>query len=438
MVNPDVIDRLPPNVWRMVFRQACTDGGYTGCALSSTSGSVRRLSAPTRFYSVTLVDLVHIQTFLTCLALVQQEHTETLVRHLRLSFLLPGCKAPVCPWPRDTSSMEPELINEALEQWGESKRRWDADFVKHVSHLFERVGPTLQTLLVLQSKDVPLPLVRYHFPALREITLLGDDHMFVCFPSPSTERTGWWGDPSDVHLCDVSIPDAHGPYAAPFPLLERVHIVYTLRKIHPWEKTLPQWAVLAPAVTHLRISQGDVFVASMLQDLLSLPDTPLTRAIKSDCEEAALQDNQKKRPQTTVYPSLRLVIVQPSRLPSWVSDTSKRDFDVRVRWHLKRIAQVCSESESEAWVTVLRSRRYSHDYWPPRLEWEWRDRMCGGGGCWTEDELDESGRRGPTGEPPRRGKVLLPLEAEKRVEPKAKWWKELWAYISRRRNPYVE
>ncbi|KAI0644621.1 hypothetical protein C8Q79DRAFT_912748, partial [Trametes meyenii] len=256
------------------------------------------------------------------------------------------------------------------------------------------------TLLVLQSKDIRLPLVRYRFPALRELTLLGDDRMFVRLPPTLEERTAGWTDPSDVHLYHVPIPDARGSLGALFSSLKRLHIVYAFPKLHPWEQTLPQWAVLAPAVTHLRKSQDNVRVASMLADLLGLrPDPSPSGGIKNDCGEDVEEDSLEKMHPTPIYPSLRLVIVQPIRLPNWVSDTSKRDFDVALRRHLECTAQVCSESESEAWVVVLRSRRYRHDHWPLRLKWEWRDRMRGGGGCWTEDELDESGRRGLAGEP---------------------------------------
>ncbi|KAI0674815.1 hypothetical protein C8Q78DRAFT_1009064 [Trametes maxima] len=429
MNTPDVTSRLTSDVWRMVFRKACTDGGYIGCALASTSRSVRQLSASTRFYSVSLDDLAHIQKFLTCLARVQQQDTETPVQHLWLSFLTPTRKSP----------LRPRRVQETeLRDREEDKNWWDSVFVEYVSRLFERVGPTLQTLLVLQSGEIHLPFVRYHFPALREITLLGDDCMFVRVPPTSEARTSRWTDPADVHLYHVPIPDARGSLGAPFPSLKRLHIVYAFPKLCSWEQTLPLWAVLAPAVTHLRISGGNAGVALMLQDLLGLrPDVPPLGVVTNDCVDALSGENTWIVPSTPVYPSLRLVIVQPIRLPNWVSDKSKRDFDVALRHHLEHIAQVCGVSDSKAWVTVLRSRRYCHDYWPLRLKWEWRDRMRGGGGCWTEDELAESGRRGPTGEPLRQQKVVLPLEAEKRIGPvaKSKWWKVLWSYISKAHGP---
>ena len=47
---------LPELVWRIICKYACTDGGRTACSLALVSKTVRAVSNPYRFHSVSLVE----------------------------------------------------------------------------------------------------------------------------------------------------------------------------------------------------------------------------------------------------------------------------------------------------------------------------------------------------------------------------------------------
>ncbi|KAI0633638.1 hypothetical protein C8Q77DRAFT_1157821 [Trametes polyzona] len=444
-----MLERLPFDVWHIIFQLACTDGGLTGCALALASQACRRISPPTRLYSVSLHSVRQVRNFLICLERIcRHEGEDPPVQHLLLTFLPGACDAPTrvretdwMQYPRSEHAMVMQLMGE-YQAWHTEKTAWNRAFVTHVSTLFARVGRTLRTLTVVQSYEVRLPLVRYHLPALRELTLLGDDRLFVRVPRPGL-LIPCEGDESDFDFYGVPLPDPDGPDGAPFPCLERLHFVYGWEKLHPWEQTLPCWAELAPAVTHLRISQGSAQVPQMVRDMLGLPalippQTPPSEGRNADGEDVdGGRDVAASAPRVPGYPSLRLVIVQLSRAPNWASSDTKGAVLAQKR-EMERIAAQCAEEVvSQAWVSVLDSRRYDEEYWLRRLPREWRSRMTGGGGCWTEDEYDEDERwgvalHGPL--PKREGLLTLDLSSDAvREPPKAgKWWEVLCSLIKRK------
>ncbi|KAH9858650.1 hypothetical protein C2E23DRAFT_864521 [Lenzites betulinus] len=415
-MTSDLFSRLPYDVWYIILQLACTDGGKTGCALALTSKTCRRTAAATRFFSVSLYSLRQVQNFLVCLkrnSLFAGE--DAPVHHLFLSFLPETCDAPIRAWrtkwtdyPRNERDMLMQLVNEHRE-WNTQKIAWNLTFVKHVSALFARVASTLRTLVVLQTREVRLPVVRYHLPALRELTLLGDDRLFVRVARPGV-RLPREGDDSDFNFYGL----------------------------HPWEQTLPHWAALAPGVTHLRISQGSAQVAQMVRDMLGLPQPPPSDNRNAD--EADVDDGldvSASAPLTPTYPSLRLVIVQLSRAPGWASTTTA-EVVLAQRREVEQVAAECAqESRCQAWVTVLRSRLYEDQYWPRRLPREWRSRMVGGPGCWAEDEYYEDERWGVSATEPLPKRVEpLPLDLRSDRVPerskKARWWQAVFS--SKRRN----
>ncbi|EIW62969.1 uncharacterized protein TRAVEDRAFT_43279 [Trametes versicolor FP-101664 SS1] len=287
------------------------------------------------------------------------------------------------------------------------------EFAVPVTALLARAADTLRTLVVLQRCDVRLPPVRCHLPALRELALLGNDGLFMhASPLPSG-----------------SIPGTDDSQGAPFPNLQRLHVVYTWPRSCSWEDTLPRWSELAPAVTHLRISQGGAKVAQMVRDMLELSMPPL-----SGSRDTVQSDEDGTEPDAAApaltYPSLRLVIVQPSRAPYSASSATAAKM-LALRREVEEVAAVCAEEDtSMAWVSVLRSRLYDGEYWPRRLQREWRDRMMGGGGCWTEDEYDEDERWGvsPIQPLPKRdGPLALDLRRDRPRDPPEpkKWWQIL-------------
>ncbi|KAI0356327.1 hypothetical protein OH77DRAFT_253149 [Trametes cingulata] len=402
------MDRLPYDIWHIIFQLACTDGGKTGCALALTSQACRKLSADTRFYSVSLRSLLQVRAFLVCLERIRSSNgapAETRVYHLLLSFVPGTCDAPLRDWrkrwtdyARDERGMLLQLVNDH-RQWEAKKTTWNRAFVVCISRLFAVVADTLRTLTVLQSREIRLPLVHCRLPTLRELTLYGDDRLFVRPPPPGIRLPGE-SDPSDFNMYDVPLPSADAPDGVPFPALKRLHLVFAYPKLHPWEKTLPQWAVFAPGVTHLRISQGDAQVPQILRDMLGVPPSivpaPLAPARDESGEGSADPlEREPAPPPAPTYPSVRRVIVQLCGPEKRIGDARANAMFALGR-EVEQIAASCADADgtSQARISVLRSRLYEPEYWSRRLTWEWQDRMSGGEGCWTADESDEDERRG--------------------------------------------
>jgi hypothetical protein len=61
------LDLLPAEIWDSIFAHACTDGGFTGAALSRTSKQVRTLATRTRYLTIALTSTAQICAFATSL-----------------------------------------------------------------------------------------------------------------------------------------------------------------------------------------------------------------------------------------------------------------------------------------------------------------------------------------------------------------------------------
>ncbi|PCH40294.1 hypothetical protein WOLCODRAFT_136767 [Wolfiporia cocos MD-104 SS10] len=67
------MERCPPEIHAIIFAYACTDGGYTGCALASVSRYVRALSAPFQWKTVAISGIDQARAFVARLHAVQLE-----------------------------------------------------------------------------------------------------------------------------------------------------------------------------------------------------------------------------------------------------------------------------------------------------------------------------------------------------------------------------
>ncbi|KAI0743450.1 hypothetical protein C8Q80DRAFT_1106502 [Daedaleopsis nitida] len=383
MIDPATI---PYDVWHLIFRLVCTDGGASGCTLARTSKSFRALSASVRFHSLTLTSLAEVKNFLICLERIRRFNASGAsspstasnndapaspapIHHLLLSFLQDTCDAPQrtfrkwTDYARDERSLVFQLANDH-KTWAAAKTAWNRDFVLHVSRLLQLAAPTLHSLVLLQCPEVRLPLVhcQYGFPALRELTLLGDDRTFVRLPGPGTLVSGQ-NDPSDFVFYGVPTApnadaDASGFVQPPFPALTHLHVVFTGPKLHPWEHTLPRWAALAPALTHLRISQGNSRLPPVLREMLGTRPAP-----------------------SPSHPGLRVLVLQMSG--------ARRTNISGTHAPVHELERIKDEYAGGVRFAILRTRAYVPGYWEARLRWDWRERMLGGGGCWTENEEDE-------------------------------------------------
>ncbi|KAI0661257.1 hypothetical protein C8Q70DRAFT_703643 [Cubamyces menziesii] len=273
-----MLSTVPVEMWRVIFAYACTDGGRTGASLSNVSKLVRTLSTPYRFHSVRLVTTHGMKKFLDCYqiavaAAAAEEIDAPRVRHLLLSFL---------PGETDVICLEGAVVGRDVYSFLEVKEEWNARFAELTSHLLSLVGSHLETMTILQSPKIPLPMIQCRLPALRELTLLGDDRVFIRLPREPPKMDGW-PEPSDSDF----YPPCTGPLdldaiaAAPFfPALKRLHLVDEEYKLLPWETTLPVWAKLAPHLETLRISYAREPMLRAVQQTLRAP-APVFRTLRT-------------------------------------------------------------------------------------------------------------------------------------------------------------
>ncbi|KAJ8497140.1 hypothetical protein ONZ51_g681 [Trametes cubensis] len=401
------MERLPYDIWHIIFQQACTDGGYTGCALASTSKSVRSISAAARLHSVNLHSLRQVQLFLVCL---ERSHhpagAETPpVHHLFLSFVPQTCDAPLRKFRKTTHyahnerSVLQQLINDHRE-WNAAKVAWNHGFVLHITRLLQAVAPSLRTLTVVQARQIRLPLLWYNLPALRELTLFGDDRLFLRLPQPGLLVPGE-SDDSDFNTYGVSSFPATGetsePTCVPFPSLERLHVVLAYPKLHPWKQTLPHWAALAPRLTHLRLSGDDEQVLQTLRRVLGLP--MITPPGPPSADRSELPDDVSSDVPTSPYPDLSLVMVQMgehgTRKPGGGAPVQNREAEVGLRPEVKKVAALCDEGPYSGTRTVfVRGQGPRMEDWPKRLKRDWEERMKGEVGCWTDSASEDTDEEG--------------------------------------------
>ncbi|KAH9940537.1 uncharacterized protein BXZ73DRAFT_88754 [Epithele typhae] len=390
------MDQIPFDIWHLIFQLVCTDGGAGGCALARTSRSFRALSALTRFHTVWLTSITEVKNFLICVERIRRFGTRSdsstpsppiTIRHLLLSFVAPTCDAPprsLRTW-KDYARTERALVFQVTQDhysWEAAKTVWNAEAVLHLSHLLTLAAPTLRSLVLVQCAEIRLPLLRVPdggFPALAELTLLADDRAFVRAPGPGALVSGQ-NDPSDFDFYGVA--NDFSPSAPPtFPALTHLHVVCTGPKLHGWERTLPRWTTLAPALTHLRVSQASARVPPVLAELLGVPpaqepETPDASAAASTAGTLGVASDDG----TESAAARRFLAGADGAAPPWPALRT-----VVVQMSGARKARGASAEVYAPRVVALRSRAYMPGHWEARLAWDWRER-CWAGGCWTEDE----------------------------------------------------
>ncbi|CDO72780.1 hypothetical protein BN946_scf184994.g33 [Trametes cinnabarina] len=307
---------------------------------------------------------------------------EPPVHHLFLSFLPDlQCDAPLRNWRKWTDYARTEAgrirqFTEDTHTWLIAKTDWNRRFILHVSRLFVLAGPSLRTLTVLQAREVRLPLVRYHFPVLRELMLLGDDCLFVRMPPPGIHLP-CENDPSDFEFYGVPLPSADGPNGAPFPSLGLLHIVFMFPKLHPWEQTLRQWAILTPAITHIHISQGNTEVLKILCDMFGLG----TIALRPDGQRIDLKLMESWH-RSFVRMSRNAGMGGPMAPQVLALKEEIEEASMKPEWKGRALADLR--------IALQPARSYREKYWPSRLQRDWEDRMRGGSGGWRECEEEDA------------------------------------------------
>ncbi|KAI0334668.1 hypothetical protein GY45DRAFT_1125327 [Cubamyces sp. BRFM 1775] len=272
------LESLPYELLEQIFREACTDGGRTGCSLSLVSKRIRALSRSSRFHSVSLLTgtCSQLSCFLDTLERAREEAAAAgeptpRVRHLCIllttaqgGFIPPGpyfaeCSIDVKLGPGDLGRKDPLSHAERRVVRADACAAYQAE----INRLFASIGTAdLQTLYAFQNgrlfsteESIPEIVCPDGFRRLRELTL-----------HPA--------------YAPIFVPAAGGgtgnsqPEDEPFyPALERLHIRLDARSAidFAW------WAANAPALEHLRVAcdghagESPKFMPSFLSALSRTP-----------------------------------------------------------------------------------------------------------------------------------------------------------------------
>ncbi|TBU54425.1 hypothetical protein BD310DRAFT_886176 [Dichomitus squalens] len=338
------MEKLATETLQQIFEHACTDGGYTGCSLSLTSTSIRKVARPVRFFSVALILWTHsVNAFL---ALYKKECSVASGTRPKLAHL---CLSDI----REDSS-----IDDDPESW-EVITPDHSDVLTATRHLLALVGDGLKSLVIDRAFVYPgNTLANRQFPSLRELTCLG-----YCHPS----------------LLDVP----RGVYPL-FPALKRLHVVVgeELRN----KPLIPQWATHAPHLTHLRIS------ARHLSDIFLDEISEIVEAA-SDSRHDPLDTTVDASSAGRTFPRLARVVVQPGPRPvKGACRTSRSEFSSMLS-ELYEFADDATQAGLE--MFALSPCKWSKRQWNEEIHTEWVKTIGGEDGRdWFSDEESEDESEG--------------------------------------------
>ncbi|KAI0769789.1 hypothetical protein BD413DRAFT_493408 [Trametes elegans] len=398
---------LPLEVWREIFTLACTDGGQTAAALVLTCRFFYHAVHPARFQSLAFTSLHQVERFLVYVDHLEENQwvTRPRVYHLLLSFtFFPDASQA----PSPMGNRPPDERTNNVDQWITTRRQreqeqatWDEDFLCLIPALFDFVAPHLRTLALLQSDRFALPAITPTLPRLRELTLLTGISVMLrecdafddttgrstassisAGPSPSTSDT----DSSATPSC---------PYAR-FPALKRLHVVCGRLRDYTLRDALAPLPRLAPALTHLRISNATythercipAFLCAALGLGVRAPShdhiqNPGLAPASPKC--VLLQQGSGRNP---ALPGLKHVVVHSVVPPSDGVRGSPGPYTEHVALldavnAVRKACDAAADAGAGVRVRSMCSDRAKQRYWEQLVEKQWVDRIEGGNGCWV-------------------------------------------------------
>ncbi|OSD04500.1 hypothetical protein PYCCODRAFT_1433368 [Trametes coccinea BRFM310] len=346
------VTRIPTEVWQDILRSACTDGGFTGRSLATTSKFFLAQSYSIRYHSLLFDSLQRLLDFLGYWD-AKMINFPRGIHHLYLSFLDE-------PW------LQPPIVRSAYYRMHyrdrqaynyraspPAKQRWSKTFVLGLRTLLTMVASSLRTLCIVlpDLQDVWLRIIfsGLGLYRLEELTWLG------CIAQDES--------PSQFLRDDL-------------PSLKRFHCICkeggefrlsTANAVVPYLHDLQ-------ALTHLRISHmrriGSLSIASDLAIALGISST-----VKQSEEGPT-------RAEGSVPLCLRHVVLQwARRLHSPRVRPSK---GVRGQRLLAEIDGMCMLIVHQPWTRDVSTDPPWGARWAHQLRIDWSDRMEGGIGCWFE------------------------------------------------------
>jgi hypothetical protein len=160
---------VPPEIWHKIFKNACVDGGKTGCALFLVSHRIRDASSKTRLRSVSVVGLERLKSLLHVLENTPEDNR-------RVTFLFIAAR-PLDPDVVDRRTFQhlwrlhKTGIDTLIGLAGPSDQTLD-DWQTVYPVVATLVAPHIEVLTLHVSRTLlgtPLPL-DVHFPVLRDLT----------------------------------------------------------------------------------------------------------------------------------------------------------------------------------------------------------------------------------------------------------------------------
>ncbi|OSD01361.1 hypothetical protein PYCCODRAFT_1436592 [Trametes coccinea BRFM310] len=398
------MENLPLDLLRRIFELACTDGGYTGNSLSLTSKAIRKASRATRFHSIFLnAGPRRLRSFLD---LYEREcdasfEDKPRIRHLYASFHVSDLKESQSDRSRapPSSTNRPALSDEFLsdeddaaidtsefdEQLAKALRDMkhfpavsspqcanqtsSAEYREPARTLFRLVAPDLWSLVLqvgynYRAKLAP-PILEDAFPLLRELVVVGSTNprdLFVAGPTNNSTLL-----PSLVHLhlgTGVNNPTLH----------------------------LSSWSLVAPTVTHLRITgtcrlqELELAVGVVYEpSRIAVHPSPLVSFVQRISR--SLAPHSKTIPPPPTYPSLRYLLIQPDPAPGPVGFCGT-----------PMVEYVEAIEALEEFLTQCRSAGIQGTLLPPlpdsiicgklaaHVKWQWTKRLEGDLGYWDVGE----------------------------------------------------
>lgn len=222
--------RLPAELWGSIAAHACTDGGYTGRALSLTCRYFHAVVKPMRFHSVAIVGARRLHLLAERMAcLPSATEPEPHIEHLFVSVA-------------DTEAEPGPVSREAVPNTVQDN---------YVAVMI-RAAPHVRTLVV---HDLPVADAAYY--RRRDV---GSPPAALSLPHLNSISTKTPAQGPDGTLRDF------------YPSLQRVHITQAQPGHDMWNSLVR----LAPRMTHLRLSGlvQDLQLAPFLSTLLDIPPSP--------------------------------------------------------------------------------------------------------------------------------------------------------------------
>ncbi|KAI0633774.1 hypothetical protein C8Q77DRAFT_1057523 [Trametes polyzona] len=288
------MESLPLETLQRIFELSSTDGGYTACSLSLTSRDVRAAARTTRFHTVSLV--ASPRRLISFAELYERVYDidgadKPRIAHLHITF----------PRIRAHSPFEGQWGGHARGRRSSSECVHGTDpttsngYLSAVHTVFHLAAPDLVTLAIqsgfTSGGSLEVPLADQPFPKLRELTVVGvrNPHSIVDFNT-------------------TALPV--------FPALTHLHIVPGHAHC---ELYLPFWSVVAPGVTHMRVTGLDSVdhIQEFSQAIgahIFRPSSPIGHF---EPLGFSAQPSLPALPMWT-YPSLRTLLIQPCATASEV------------------------------------------------------------------------------------------------------------------------